>query len=102
MEEGDLEAAAFWYRAALSCRIPRSGAFVSPDAYGYIPLMQLCVLYDRMGKTELAARMNERALLLCPEDQAALSNRDYFARALKAAEKREKSECSVKTDGQEG
>lgn len=83
MEEGDLPAAAFWYRAALQCDLPRGGGFVAPDAYGYVPLMQLCVIYDRMGDPARASRMNEHALLLHPQDPAAVSNRAYFERILK-------------------
>lgn len=76
---GELEAAVFWYRAALSCETPGdSAAFTNPAAYGYIPAMQLCVIYDRMGKRALAEMMNERALLECPGDGAALANRRYF------------------------
>ena len=83
LEAGELEESTFWYRAALLCRMPRqSGAFVSPDAYGYIPLMQLCVIYDRQGQTLLASQMNEQALLLRPGDAAAMQNRAYFTRAL--------------------
>lgn len=90
LEEGALEAAALWYRAAMMCPMkPDSGAFVSPDAYGYIPLMQLCVIYDRMGDTPLAAKMNEQALLLRPDDAAALANRAYFERALAAGAQRQ-------------
>ena len=40
--------------------------------------MQLCVCYDRMGRTQEAAAMNERALLYHPDDGAALQNRAYF------------------------
>ncbi|MBQ2991519.1 MAG: glycosyltransferase [Clostridia bacterium] len=84
LEEDDPASAIFWYRAALMCAMPgKGGAFVSPDAYGYIPLMQLCVCYDRLGEHEQAARMNEQALLLHPGDQAALHNRIYFERILK-------------------
>jgi len=79
LEEGDLEAAAHWYRSALLCRPKEnSGAFVSPDAYGYVPLMQLCVILSRMGDEMLASQMNEQALLLRTNDPAALSNRAYF------------------------
>ncbi|MGN0996441.1 MAG: glycosyltransferase [Candidatus Ventricola sp.] len=92
LEEGALEAAAVWYRAALLCVMPdEGGAFVSPDAYGYIPLMQLCVIYDRLGKTRLASQMNEQALLLHPGDGAALANRAYFARALSRSTAQETS-----------
>ena len=83
MNAGDLPAAAFWYRAALQCDLPKDHrAFVFPDAYGYVPLMQLCVIYDRMGDPVRASRMNEQALLLHPGDAGALSNRAYFARRL--------------------
>ena len=83
LAEGKLEAAAHWYGAALLCRREeKSGAFVSPDAYGYVPLMQLCVIYSRMGEEVLASQMNEQALLLKPDDPAALFNRAYFEKRL--------------------
>lgn len=86
-EEGDLEAAAHWYRSALLCRRKEaSGAFLSPDAYGYVPLMQLCVIYSRMGDDVLASQMNEQALLIKPGDPVALHNRDYFEKRLAGQE----------------
>ena len=86
MEEEDWETAIFWYRAALMCRMPRGGGFVSPDAYGYIPLMQLCVCYDRTGRHALAAKMNEQALRIHPGDEAALKNRAYFSLILQGGQ----------------
>lgn len=84
MEEGQLRAAALWYRAALLCRMDvQVSAFTQPDAYGYIPLMQLCVILSRLGEETEACRMNEQALLLRPGDPAALYNRAYFAQSLK-------------------
>ena len=79
MAEGRYGAAAFWYRAAMQAEKPAAcGGFITEDAYGYIPAMQLCVCYDRMGRTQEAAAMNERALLYHPDDGAALQNRAYF------------------------
>lgn len=89
MEEGDLSAAAHWYRFALACQRPEGSGFVSLPAYGYVPLMQLCVIYSKMGDEVLASQMNEQALLLCPEDKAALSNRAYFQKRLAGAESHE-------------
>ena len=84
LREGQLRAAALWYRAALLCRMPSERCtFVFPDAYGYVPLMQLCVIHSRLGEEEEACRMNEQALLLRPGDPAALCNRAYFAKKLK-------------------
>lgn len=81
--EGRPDGAVFWYRAALLCEAPvRTGAFVNPDAYGYEPLMRLCVLLDAQGRHREAREMNERALALRPRDRAALENRAYFARIM--------------------
>ncbi len=83
LEEGNLRAAAYWYRAALLCGGDSpEGAFTHPDAMGYIPLMQLCVILSRLGDTLEASKANEQALLLHPGDAAALANRAYFARML--------------------
>lgn len=85
LEEEDLHAAAYWYRAALLCELPgASCAFTFPEAYGYVPLMQLCVILSRLGDDVEASRMNERALLLRPDDPAALSNRAFFTARLAA------------------
>jgi len=84
MQEERWEEASFWYRSALLSKMPReSGAFVCADAYGYTPLIQLCVCCDRLGLHEEASRMNEQALLMRPQDPAALQNRAYFSRILK-------------------
>ena len=83
LAEGELEAAAHWYRAALLCRPEENtGAFVSREMYGYVPLMQLCVICSRMGDDVTASQMNEQALLLKPDDPAALFNRAYFEKKL--------------------
>ena len=47
-------AAAYWYERALACRKDeRSGAFVQSACYDYVPLLQLCVCYDRLGERAL-------------------------------------------------
>ena len=83
LQEGDLHAAAHWYRAALLCAMPENpSTFTLPDAYGYVPLMQLCMILSRLGDDVEASRMNEQALLLHPGDAAALANRAYFTARL--------------------
>lgn len=83
MQEEAWQAAVFWYRAALLCGKPtEGGAFISPDVYGYIPALQLCVCYDRLGRIRQASQMNERALLEKPGDAVALENRKYFEKRL--------------------
>lgn len=79
LEGGEPKAAAVWYRAALETEPDASGgAFVRPDLCTYVPAMQLCVCYDRMGMRKEAIAMNELALTYRPGDTAALANRRYF------------------------
>lgn len=71
--------AIFWYRTALTCpKNESSGAFILHDCYGYIPCMQLCVCYDRIGDTEKAELYNKKAGLYHPDAPAHLHNLDYF------------------------
>ena len=71
--------AAYWYSAALACpREDRRGGFVSPDCYGYLPCIQLCVCYSRLGDPRRAAVFNEAAAVCKPDSPAVLWNRKWF------------------------
>lgn len=74
-----MEQALHWYEQALTCKPqPESGRFVQLDEYDYIPHLQLCVCYDRMGSWELAQQHNELAALARPDSEAVAYNRQYF------------------------
>ena len=70
--------AIYWYEQALLRPMRRDG-FVEPDSYGYLPCIQLCVCYDRIGETEKAREYNERAAKFHPQSAAVEYNRNYFA-----------------------
>ena len=71
--------AAYWYALALTCpRDDRRGGFVSPDCYGYLPCIQLCVCYSRLGDQERAESFNELAASYKPDSPAVLHNREWF------------------------
>lgn len=72
--------AIFWYQTAASCELEiRNGAFCLTDCYGYIPYMQLCVCFDRLGERDKAIEYNEKAGLIKPEDKGYLFNKNYFS-----------------------
>lgn len=72
--------AIFWYELAASRTIDsQSGAFNLIDCYGYIPYIQLCLCYDKLGNREKAIEYNEKAGKIKPEDQSYLYNRNYFS-----------------------
>lgn len=75
--------AIYWYQTAVRCeRNDQSGGFVLPDCYDYIPYLQLCVCYDRIGDYETARIYNEKAGQCKPDSEAYLANKAYFVRRL--------------------
>lgn len=72
--------AVYWFDLAL--QLPRKeakGAFVNEDYFGYLPCIQLCVCYDRLGNAVLAEAFNQRAGAYRPQSAAYLQNLQYFA-----------------------
>ena len=71
--------AIYWYETALN--VPKnehSGGFTLPDCYDYVPLLQLCVCFDKMGDKKKAKEYNERAGVCKPYSKAYLYNKQYF------------------------
>lgn len=79
-EREEWENAIFWYENALHAeKRADKGAFVQEECYGFLPCIQLCVCYDRLGEYERAKMYNEMAGVLKPESEAVQKNRAYFA-----------------------
>lgn len=73
------EQAVFWYENALRAeRRTEKGAFVQEECYGYLPCIQLCVCYDRLGDLRQAKLYNDMAGVWKPNDAAVLQNQAYF------------------------
>ncbi len=79
LAEEQYETAIFWFQSAL--QTPKDftkGGFILPDCYQYIPALQLCVCYDRLGRYGEAEKYNEVAGKAKPNSSAYLQNRRYF------------------------
>lgn len=71
--------AIFWYELALGLpRDDRRGGFVQPDCYGFLPCIQLCVCWDRLGRRAEAEAWNRRAGGYKPDDPCYQWNAAYF------------------------
>lgn len=82
------EQAIFWYENALRAeRRTKQGAFVQEECYGFLPCIQLCVCYDRLGDFERAKMYNEMAGVFRPEDLAVAQNKKYFAQLFREMKK---------------
>lgn len=78
-DQGDYERAIFWYKLATQLeRNSSNWGPVLPEYLDYIPNMQLCVCYDRLGDTEKAVKYNDKAAKYKPNDPAVSYNRSYF------------------------
>ena len=79
LEHGNYDTAVYWYETALNRpRNEYSSGFVLSDCYDYVPLLQLCVCFDKMGDKKKAKEYNERAGVCKPYSKAYLYNKQYF------------------------
>lgn len=73
--------AIYWYGQALSNPADESsGGFFQKDFQSYIPLIQLCVCYDRLGNHEKALEYHKLAMAERPDSLAVKQNQEYFQR----------------------
>lgn len=79
LERENYRNAVYWYETALHAQKNNSSCgFILPDCYDYIPLLQLCVCYDRLGDRQKAKAYNEQAGAVKPYSKAYLYNKQYF------------------------
>lgn len=74
----DYSKAIYWYQAALSCPPPSRSGFCQPDYWDFIPYIQLCVCFDRIGDRNNALLYHEKAKRLKPYDSSVKQNDVYF------------------------
>lgn len=71
--------AAFWYKLATQLERPVDHrGFIIHACWTWVPHLQLCVCYDRMGNYELAYHHNELAAAYIPDDPNIINNRAYL------------------------
>lgn len=85
-EKNAVNSAIYWYQLALTQSGGlKEGGFFNADYSGYIPNIQLCVLYDKLGDYARANAYNEAAGKYRPESQSYKQNKIYFASRLQPA-----------------
>ncbi|MDQ0417075.1 glycosyltransferase involved in cell wall biosynthesis [Croceifilum oryzae] len=82
-EQTNYVAAIYWYDQAIKCKDHGLLAIRTDTYTGWVPLLQLCVSYDKIGEHEKACYYNEQAAKLRPKDPIVIGNREYFSNVLK-------------------
>lgn len=70
--------AIYWYTLAANSSKPDSMGFIKNAYWTYIPNLELCVCYDKIGNHDLAFTFNEIARSFAPKDKSVLQNVEYF------------------------
>lgn len=79
MEQQNFRLAIYWYEQALANPVDESsGGFFQGDYQSYIPHIQLCVCYDRLGNHEKALEYHKRTMEEKPDSPAVKQNQVYF------------------------
>ena len=78
-EKEDFLKAIYWYKLSLSSRENIStGGFVNVESNTFLPAIQLCVCYDKIGNHLSAYHYNEIARCFRPDDPCVKKNDEYF------------------------
>lgn len=79
LQANSLNQAVFWYKLATILELPKnSWGQINYDCWTWLPHVQLCVCYDRLGEYELAYKHNELAREYRPEDTYVNNNKKYL------------------------
>lgn len=79
LQKNELKQATFWYKVATELEKPADcWGMINHACWTWLPHLQLCVCYDRLGKHDLACKHNELAAGFVPDHSGVLYNRKYF------------------------
>lgn len=79
LKANELKQAIFWYKLVTELEKPSdSWGSINHACWTWIPHLQLCVCYDKIGNYDLACKHNEIAASFIPNDPKILYNRTYF------------------------
>ncbi|MGC4378832.1 glycosyltransferase family 2 protein [Fictibacillus sp. Mic-4] len=86
LAQNQIEKAIFWYDLATRLnidKIKQRGGLINYSCYTWLPHIQLCVCYDRLGEYLLAYEHNEKARSYDPDNAYAKYNKSYLEEKLR-------------------
>lgn len=78
-ERDEIMQAIFWYTTASTRKQEKtSNGFQLKDCYDFIPYLQLCVCFDKIGDKKTAEAYHKKSQLIKPDNSNVLYNEKYF------------------------
>lgn len=79
LRNNKIEQAIYWYKLAptLTPNL-ESGGFYETDYFNFIPYIQLCVCYYKLGDIKKSIKYNDMAGKFKPNDNSYLTNKEFF------------------------
>ena len=78
MEQEKYNEAIFWFKLATEVPMATESPFHSPASYTWLPYLQMCICYSRLGEQDKAYYYNELAASYVPNNAAIEYTRKYF------------------------
>ncbi|WP_255294774.1 glycosyltransferase [Bacillus sp. AFS041924] len=78
LQKGDYTRAISWYKLATLVDVPTSSPFINQVCYTWLPNLQLCLCYSRLGDQLTARKYNDLAASYVPNNPSVLHNQAYF------------------------
>ena len=83
MKREEYRTAIYWFEQAMQCEVDvTAGGFVSVDSSGFLPAIQLCVCWDKLGDLEKAYFYHKKSEEYRPENPSLIYNKNYFERKM--------------------
>lgn len=84
--------AAFWYKTALQAeKKEENGGFIQEECYGFLPAVNLCLCYDKLGDISTAYKFHKMAAKIRPHAKEVEWNEAYFQKLQEEVEENESS-----------
>lgn len=88
LEDNLVKQSIFWYKVALGCKTEKGNLGIDhKDYYTWIPAIQLCVCYSRLGDYDTAYYYNELTALYVPNSPKVAHNRNFLTDKFKELNK---------------
>jgi len=78
LQQGDYARAISWYKIATLIDLPVNSPFINQVCYTWLPHLQLCLCYSRLGDQLTAKKHNDIAASYAPSNPSVIYNQEYF------------------------